>query len=193
MARVPYLDREQLPPGERQLLDSLAESEGEGEPADHGLPAGPLNVYRAMGHAPALLAAFREYGGRLWRESGLTPHERELVILTTAYVGRSAYEWHQHVRVGLDEGLSRERILAIPEGELDRLAPEHAALVKYVARFVDGEVDDPTHDRLAEQYNRETVLAVGLLSGLYLGLGRLLDALAVETEVPFVGWELEGL
>jgi hypothetical protein len=37
------------------------------------------------------------------------------------------------------------------------------------------------------------VLAVGLLSGLCLGLGPLLDALAVGTELPFVGWELEGL
>jgi alkylhydroperoxidase family enzyme len=189
MARVPYLDREKLPPERRDLLDSLAE----GEPADHGLPAGPLNVYRAMAHAPGLLAAFREYGGRLWREGGLTPQDREFVILTTAYVGGSAYEWHQHVRVALDEGLTREAILAIPEGEPERLAPERAALVEYVARFVDGDVDDDAHDRLAEHYDRETVLAVGLLSGLYLGLGRLLDALAVKTEVPFVGWELEGL
>ncbi len=189
MARVPYVERDTLPTEKQALLDSLAD----GEPADHGLPAGPLNVYRAMAHTPELLAAFRSYGGRLWREGGLTPHDREFVILTTAYVGGSAYEWHQHVRVGLDEGLTREAILAIPEGDLDRLAPRHAALVEYVAAFVDGEVDDATHDRLAGFYDRETLLAVGLLAGLYLGLGRLLNALAVKTEVPFVGWELENL
>lgn len=191
MARIPHVDREDLPPDQRSLLDTV--SDRADADADHGFPSESLNIYRTLGNHPDLLSGFRAYASTLWAESGLDPTERELVILTMAHAARSEYEWHQHVRVALDAGMDVETIRAVSTGETGSFAPEHAALVAYVRRYVDGEVDDTTHDRLADHYDPDTLVGIALLSGCYLGLARVLDAFDVETEVPFVGWNLENL
>ncbi|EMA30583.1 carboxymuconolactone decarboxylase family protein [Halobiforma nitratireducens] len=85
MARTEYADPEDLPPEKRSLLDTLSEKDDEDAAVDHRLEGGTLNVYRTMGCNVALLEAFREYGSTVWREGGLSPHQREFVILATAY------------------------------------------------------------------------------------------------------------
>ncbi|AXR80169.1 carboxymuconolactone decarboxylase family protein [Natrarchaeobaculum sulfurireducens] len=193
MARIDYANPEDLPAEKRDLLDTLSDADVDDDERSHSLEGGTLNVYRTLGRTVALLEGFRGYGSTVWLESGLSPHERETVILATAYYADTAYEWHQHVRVALDEGMDPEEILAISREEPDRLEPERAALVAYVERFVDDEVDDETHERLADHYDEETILGVCALSGCYLGLARLLQALEVDLENEFVGWDLENL
>jgi len=191
MARVPYVDQEDLPDDKRSLLDTLSE---EAESSDaHSLGGETLHVYRAMANNVDLLEAFQTYGSAVWDESGLSPHEREFVILSVAYHADSRYEWHQHVRVALDAGLSVEEIRAVSGGDREELSDDARALVEYVGEFVDGTVDDATHDRIAARYDDETAVGIGMLAGAYLGLARALDALAVDTEVEFVGWGLENL
>lgn len=194
MARLPYVDPSDLPADRRDLLDTL--DDGDVPTADersHSLRGGTLNVYRVLGQNPDLLEAFRSYAGAAWDRNGLSTSERESVILATAYHAGSAYEWHQHVRVALDAGVEPAEILAISREEPDRLPSERTALVTYVERFVDGRVTDETHERLAAHYDDRTVVGVGMLSGSYLGLARVIDALDVELETEFVGWELENL
>lgn len=189
MARIDYADPADLPAEKRHLLDSLSDHAG----GDHGLRSDRLNVYRLLGRNPAILEGFREYFGTVWGEAGLDAHAREVVILATARAADARYEWHQHVRVALDEGVSAETILAIARGEPDRISDQHAALLEYVGAFVDGDVDDATHDRLADHYDEATILGITTLAGNYLGLAHVFDALDVDLETEFVGWDLEGL
>ena len=193
MARIPYVDPEELPEEKRELLDTLSEQDGETEERAHSLEGGTLNVYRALGNNVELLEAFREFGGAAWRGGELTPHERETIILTVARETDSAYEFHQHVRVALDEGLAPETIRAISANDHEALDDETALLVDYVRAYVNGAVDDELHERLAAAYDEATIVAIGMLAGAYLGLARQLDAYAIETEVEFVGWQLENL
>lgn len=193
MARLSYVDPSDLPADERELLDTLSDDDVDAADRRHSLRGGTLNVYRALGRNLALLEGFRSFASVAWTESGLSPHEREVVILATAYYADSAYEWQQHVRVALDAGMDPEQLLAISRETPDRLAPEHAALVAYVQRFVDGRVTDETHERLTAHYDETVVLGVGMLSGCYLGLARVLQALEVDLESTFVGWDLENL
>lgn len=191
MPRIPYVDPEDLPGEKRALLDTLSGTQAADR--DHDLEGGRLNVYRALGNNVELLEAFRAYGSAVWNASGLEADEREVVILTTAHQTGCAYEWHQHVRVALDDGMSRDQIRAISRDEPAELAPSLSVLVPYVRAFVDQEVDEGVHADLAELYAPEQIVGIGLLSGCYLGLGRLLEALSVETEVDFVGWDLAGV
>ncbi|GGL69269.1 carboxymuconolactone decarboxylase family protein [Halocalculus aciditolerans] len=193
MARIPYVDPDDFPAEKRDLLDTLSGEDVPDEDRRHSLEGGTLNVYRAIGQNPPLLDAFRTYAGRVWAESGLTPHEREVVILAASFHADCAYEWHQHVRVALDAGLDVDTVLAISREEHTHLADEHAALAAYVEQFVDGAVTDARYDRLATHYNDPTIVGVTALAGCYLGLARLLQALDVEPEQPFVGWDLEDL
>ncbi|THE65504.1 carboxymuconolactone decarboxylase family protein [Salinadaptatus halalkaliphilus] len=191
MARIRYADPSELPPEKRDLLDTLSDADPEAR--DHSLEGGTLNVYRTLGRNVDVLEGFREYGGVVWEAGGLSAHERETVILSTAYYAETAYEWHQHVRVALDEGMDPEAILAISREETDRLPADRATLVAYVERFVEGDVDDDLHEQVAAHYDEETILGVNALAGCYLGLARLLQALDVDLEQEFVGWDLENL
>lgn len=193
MARLTYATPEDLPPDKRDLLETLSNADVDDADREHSLRGGSLNVYRAIGRNPMLLEAFREYASTAWAQAALSPHGREVVILTTAYYTDSVYEWQQHVRVALDTGMDAKQLLAISREEPDRLERPHAALVAYVEQFVDGRVDDATHERLANHYDDEIILGVGMLSGCYLGLARVLDALDVDLEAEFVGWDLENL
>ena len=191
MARISLAEPVDLPAEKRSLLDSLSDAD---EPAvEHDLEGGTLNVYRALGRNLPILEGFRDYGSTVWNNSRLEPVERELVILTTSHRTEMRYEWHQHVRVAIDEGIPPETILAVSTEDTAGLDPEHETLVEYVGRYVAGTVDDEIHEQLASHYDESTIVGITALSGLYLGLAQILDALDVELEAPFVGWELENL
>lgn len=191
MVRVPYVTREDLPEGDRDLLRSFRADTP--EEYRHLLSTEERNVYRTLAHVPESLEQFRALGGTLREELDLDPHERELVILTAASALRSEYEWHQHVRIGLTEGLSREEILAISDRNYGAFEDEERALVEYVDSYVTGTVDDETYDTLAARIDESKIVGIGLLAGMYIVIGRQMDALEVDTEEPFVGWDLENL
>ena len=192
MARVPYVDPEAFP-GDPDLL--VTSMDREDLPAEYrdALGTGPRHVHRAVGNSPGALRAFRESIRGFWRESGLSDRERELTILATARASDARYEWHQHVRHGLSVGLTPEEIRAVGAGEYDGFGEAEAALLAYVAATAAGTVDDATFDRFADRFDRETVVGTTMLAGSYAGLARALDAMGVEPEEPFVGWELERL
>lgn len=191
MVRMPYVTREDLPAENRDLLRSFrAETP---EEYRHLLSTEERNVYRAHAHVPESLKQFRAFGRTVREEVDLDPRQRELVILTVASALRSDYEWHQHVRIGLTEGLSREEILTISDRDYGAFENEERALVEYIDSYVTGTVNDETYDALAERVDESKIVGLGLLAGMYIVIGRQMDALEVETEEPFVGWNLKNL
>lgn len=106
---------------------------------------------------------------------------------------KATYEWHQHVRIATNGPLSREEILAIADGDHDPFDDREAALLAYCEAFVDGTVTDELHGRLADHYDTKTLLGITKIAQFYLGLAYTIDALGIETEAEFVGWELERL
>lgn len=193
MARLPYVDGSDLPEEYAHLTISQRSREETPEEFYYLLGDEARNVYRAVANAPPLLEAFRQYQSTLWDKAGLDPEHRELVILATARATENEYEWHQHVRVALIEGLSEAKIRAVSDGDLDAFDPKEAALVEYTTTFVDETVDDETHDDLMAFVEEETLVGVQLLSGAYASTAKVIEALKVETEEEFFGWQLENL
>ena len=193
MPRIPYVDPEKLPAEKRPLLDTLSDESASGDERTHSFQNEALNVYRAMANDVDLLEAFQTYGSVVWDVVGLPAQEREYAILSVAYFTGSQYEWHQHVRVALDEGLTPTEIRAIASRDENVLDAQTVTLIDYIESFVAGSVDDALHERLSTYYADETILGIGMLAGNYLGLSHVLNALDVTTEVPFVGWQLENL
>jgi len=87
-----------------------------------------LNIFRTLARAPKAFKRFMAWGGYILSDANsLSPRDRELVILRAGFNWKSGYEWAQHVRIGLDCGLTEaeiERIKAGPEaadwGDADR-------------------------------------------------------------------------
>ncbi|PSP76755.1 carboxymuconolactone decarboxylase family protein [Halobacteriales archaeon QS_3_64_16] len=183
MARVPLVDREAFPEEYQYLL---------GEDA-----LGERNVFRAIGNAPPVLQSYMRYGTTLWEAGELTTRERELLILAVARALDSEYEWHQHVDIGREAGLTDEEIAAIGRGadenfeNCDGFDDRDRALLAYADAFARGEVTDTIHDGLAEFCETSTLTGVAMLCSHYVATARALDALAVPLEGPFVGWQPE--
>jgi len=151
---------------------------------------GDRHIFRVWAHNPEVLEATLEYLNTLYDQ--LTPRTKELVILTVARARGARYEWHQHVAIAREIGIADRDILAIVDGDLDQFDTGDKTLIRYVLAVVQGTVDDESHDALLAAHGPETVVGVAALASGYLLVGRLLGALDIEPESPFVGWRLEG-
>lgn len=181
MARVPYLDQDDLPEEYRPLFD-IDEDAG---------PGSVINLWRAMANNPAILKSNMLWMNTLWEESG-DSRLRELVIMAAARGQKSEYEWHQHVSIGRREGLTDAEMLDIEAGDYEAFDPRETAALQYADAVVAGDVDDATHEALAEWFDDGDIVALAMLLGSYVATALFLDALGVEPRDQFVGWRLEN-
>lgn len=178
MARIPLPTRETLPAELQQRWDAAA-------------ARGPvLNIQRAFLANPAIeLNAFQ-----VWRASGLAPRAREIVILRAARLQESNYEWHQHVRIARAAGLTDAEIRAVGDWQpSDLFSPDERVLLAYVDEL--GRSRRPSDSAFAALSAARTtaeVFAITYLVTLYFQLAHVMAALDLETEQPFVGWDLQG-
>lgn len=193
MARISLADAEDLPEEQRDLIKTLSTVEGLPEQYHHLIEEPERNIYRTVARQPGILQPFRDFGGAVWEHCGLSSRQRELVILAVGAEMRAAYEFHQHVRIALREGIEPAEIQAVVDGEDDRFDETEQAILAYTRAYVNREVDDAICDALAEAFDEPTVVGTSILAGMYTMVGLLGDALALETEEPFVGWDLERL
>jgi 4-carboxymuconolactone decarboxylase len=179
MARVPYLDGDEIPDRYGAAFERSR--------------SGATHLFGALANNPPLLDGFVTFARTLWDECGLDGAERELVVLTVARQTHADYEWHQHVPLALEAGLSEAEVRAIREGRYDDLDGRREALASYAAAVATATVDDALHRALGERVDDRTLVGVTMLAAVYTGLARVLDALAVGPEESFIGWGLEGL
>jgi alkylhydroperoxidase family enzyme len=189
MARLPYLDPEDVPEAYRAMVSNANPFMDAAELSSKST----RNTYRTVAHNVELLEAFRRVGAAMKERTGLSPRERELVILGVARGLDSVYEWHQHVSVALDAGLARRELLAVSDREFDAFDPAEAALLEYAVAFAERAVDDDRHDRLADHYTPSEIVGVAMLAGYYVDIDYVGDALALDLEEEFVGWDLRNL
>ncbi|MBP1986669.1 carboxymuconolactone decarboxylase family protein [Halolamina salifodinae] len=197
MARIPYLDPEDLPEEYRDLVISKLQGK-------------PVNVYAAIGNNPEVLAGTRAFLSSLWESSGLEDRDRELVILLAAAENDCRYEWHQHVGIGGDAGVTKAEMAAIADGDFDSFDVDEsdsdssgsqnaersgdgddALLLWYATAVLDHDVDDDLHDEFVEAYDESTAVGVASLASGYTSLAGVLDALDVGLEEgeEFAGWD----
>ncbi len=183
MARLPFVRREDIPAELQYVWDAVARDGGE-----------PPNIFRVMGNNPHLLRAYLRLGNGLWNHCGLDVPTRELVILRTAILHQSKYEWHQHVRLAREAGVPDEKILALHHWRESRLFGEaERALLAYVDAMA--QTDHPLqalHDELAKHFPPAAIVGINLLCGFYAMTAKFLGAMEVPTEEEFVGWHLQG-
>lgn len=182
MSRLPLMTRDDIPEELRYVWDRNA--------TGGTVP----NIFRAMANNPEVWRAYLRLGNGLWNHCGLDVQTRELVILRTAILHHSQYEWHQHVRIGRQAGLDDAKILALHHWKTsDLFTPSERAILEYVdAVAASGHPSAEVHARLAGLVSPATVVGVNLLTGFYGMTARFLSAMEVELEGPFVGWQLQG-
>lgn len=168
MARLPYLE-----------VEDLAES-------DKALLKRPINLHKALAHAPDGARAFGEVGGYIRHGGKLDPKLRELAILQVGWLAKSDYEWSHHVKIGKDFGLNDAEIEAVKRetaGEATDL-PALYRLGLQAAREManDGGMAEATYKSLAKHLDHGLMVELVIVIAFYCGVVRLLASLGVDVE-----------
>jgi len=143
MARVGYVTREELPEPQRSLLAAYSKMGDQytphiGSPSAEYRERGhdaPPRLCQAMENNPPVLEAFPRMVSRLRAECGLDELRRKIFVLTVARVPDSEYEWHQHVRIGREVGLTIAEIRAISAGRQHVFDDSETVLIEYVTQL----------------------------------------------------------
>ncbi len=182
-------DAAELPWSAQRTVLPLLPLEGELGERVAGLGARQVNLYRSLAHAPRLLDAWIDWEWALSAECTTPRALRELMILRTAVVMRSEYEWHQHVAMAADAGVAAEKVAAIAAWQSSQLydAPERAALM-LTGAMLTGNVADAVHDEVARHFSAAEKVELVLTAGFYAMVPRVLDA----CRVPVEGAEPDG-
>ena len=168
MARLPYLDKSDLPTDQQDLL------------------ARNINLYRMLVHSPGGARAFSGLGQYIRHGSKLDPRLRELAILQVGYLARAPYEWSHHIKIGFDFGVTEADIRNLIEesgGHTTELDPV-ARLVLQLAREMtqDLSVRDATFEALRSHFGHECLIDLVMTIAFYNGVVRVLAALVIDVE-----------
>lgn len=171
MAQLPYLD-----------VDDLAE-------ADKAILKRPINLHRALAHAPDGARAFGGVGSYIRHGGKLDPKLRELAILQVGWLAKSDYEWSHHVKIGKDFGLNDADIEAVKRetaGEATDLSEIYRLALKAAREMAtDGAVAKPTYAALAKDLDHALMVELVIVIAFYCGVVRLLASLGIDVEESY--------
>jgi alkylhydroperoxidase family enzyme len=168
-------------------IPPLAESEWTAEvkavlPRSPGGAVRSLNIFTTLARHPALLERWLVFANHVLAHSTLPARERELVILRTGWLCRSAYEFHQHTRLGKACGLSSEEIEKI-KGDADAWTGRDAALVRAADELhADQMIGDATWEALRADWSEQQLLDLLFAIGQYTLVSMVLNSLGVQIE-----------
>ena len=144
----------------------------------------PLNIFRTLARAPKALTRFNEWGSYvLSRRNSLPAREREIVILRVGYLCKSGYEFTQHTRIGLQQGLTEDEIVRIKKGAHAGWSAADAALIQSADELVRGHfVSDATWAALARHFDEKQRMDVVFTVGQYTQVSMFLNTFGVQLE-----------
>jgi len=142
-----------------------------------------VNLYRCLAHAPDLLRAWIAFAWALRGNSATSRQLRELMILRTATLHHSPYEWHQHRRMAAEAGVTDNEIAELEMWRTSKaFGPETRAALALTDAIVAGNVPDAINDELAAHFNLTQRIELTVTAAFYSMVSRVLDALGVPIE-----------
>jgi 4-carboxymuconolactone decarboxylase len=143
-----------------------------------------FNIFKTLAHHPDLMRRWLVFGNHILFKSTLPARERELLILRIGWLCQAEYEWGQHVRIGLQTGLTDEEIHRIKAGpdaagwnERDQL------LLKATDELhKDAHLSDATWQGLSKHYHTQQLMDVVFTVGQYNLVSMALNTLGVQLD-----------
>jgi alkylhydroperoxidase family enzyme len=168
MARLPYLEADQVAPEYRDML------------------ARNTNLHKLLVNSPDMARAFSGVGGYIRHKSKLNPRLRELAILQVGWLEKSEYEFTHHVKIGKEFGVTDEDIAALmieTEGMQSRLEPLARAILKGAREMTrDLEMSMTTFAEIKKHLNNEEMVDLVLTIAFYNAVVRVLATMKIDNE-----------
>lgn len=143
----------------------------------------PLNLYRVLGNQPALLHAWIDFAAALRYQCATSRALRELLILRTAQVCHSSYQWEQHLSLAQKAGVPENQISELESWRTSALFdPRERAALALTEAVAACSVDAATHADAASQFTPAEMIELVLTASFYSMVSRVLEATAVTAE-----------
>jgi len=177
LAGVPLIDVEELDPQVRRRLQAKIDR------------LGYLgDFFQLTAHQPEALAAFIDYTDAT--KKALPDDLAEVVALTVATLTGNDYERHQHERLSIKLGLTKDWVESI-----ERLAPESTALTleqRATQRWVLAVLPNHGHgsesevDELVRTLGPRDAIAVALMCGRYVAHATIANSFGIKSPVASI-------
>lgn len=141
----------------------------------------PINLHKALAHAPALLTPLLDLIHALRFDTAVPRGLRELMICRIAQLEDSAYELAHHLPLAADAGLDAEQLNALDHWrEADRFSALQRAVLGYAEHLGGGAPrDDEALDACFSPAEQTELTVTG---ATYIALARILRALDVRID-----------
>jgi len=142
------------------------------------------NLYRTLGHAPVILETWIDFAWTLRSEAVSDRRLRELVIMRTAQLNETDYEWRHHYPMALEHGATAEQLSELERWEESPLfsAPERAVLAMAEELARTARLSDAGWAGLAEHFDDVERVELVLTASFYACVSRVLGALEIDLE-----------
>jgi len=168
MARLPYLEPEQVAPQYRDMLKRNT------------------NLHKLLVNSPEMARAFNGVGGYIRFKSNLDPRLRELAILQVGWLERSEYEFTHHVKIGKEFGVTDEDIsglIAETEGKPSRLEPLAKVVLKGAREMArELAMSEATFAEIKNHLSDEHMVDLVLTIAFYCAVVRVLATMKIDNE-----------
>ncbi|HWI23023.1 MAG TPA: carboxymuconolactone decarboxylase family protein [Baekduia sp.] len=175
MSRIPLAPADTTEPIAAKIFEVFA---AEGRP--------PIHLYRAFANNPEMLRAYAGLAQGLRYDATSDRGLRELLILRTAQLTGSRYEWAQHRMMALNAGVTPAQIDALAEWRDSELFDDRERAVIELAEGM-GAMDTSAElfQRLRDLLGDSETIEMVLIGALYQGLARAIQAMDLEVEAEY--------
>lgn len=170
MARLPYLNPEDLAEGDRDLLKRM------------------ISLHRCLVNSPGAARAFSGLGQYIRFQAKLDPRLRELAILQIGWLAKSDYEWSHHVKIGHDFGVTDADIaglIADTAGQPNALDALTRLVLKGAREIHAGGMSAETFAALQAHLTNEQMVDLTVTAAFYCAVVRTLATLAIDVEPDY--------
>ena len=173
MARVSYVEKENAPQMVKELYEKNVDKNGR-----------VLNLWKAMGHLPYIGLNYQRMGNSILRGEGLSPAIRELAIVRTGLLAKSAYDVAAHTGLALRAGVPKDKIDDLPDWRSSaKFAEAERAVLQYTDEVaVNIRVTDETFAALKKHFTDQNIVELTAAIGYYGMTCRILEALQIDME-----------
>ncbi len=168
MARLPYLEADQVAPEYRDMLKRNT------------------NLHKLLVNSPDMARAFNGVGNYIRFKSSLNPRLRELAILQVGWLAKSEYEFTHHVRIGKEFGVTDEDIaglIAETDGKPSKLEPLAKVILKGAREMTrDMAMSEATFAEIKRELSNEQMVDLVLTIAFYCAVVRVLATMKIDNE-----------
>ena len=171
MARLPYLEPDQVAPEYRDMLKRNT------------------NLHKLLVNSPDMARAFNGLGNYIRFKSKLDPRLREMAILQVGWLEKSEYEFTHHVKIGKEFGVTDDDIKALIDetaGKPTALEPLAKAILRGAREMTrDIGMSEATFAEIRQHLSDEHMTDLVLTIAFYCAVVRVLATMKIDNEPSY--------